>query len=139
MTPASVLAALRARGVKVTVLDGDRLAVSPGSALDDRLRDAVRREKPALVALLRDKPLPSAPAHADYPGIYQTLTETCGTAEDLTAFEWYATLNGDAIIDEIAALERRCEDLARDGADEGVYRAAVTALVERIRQMALRD
>jgi len=123
MTPAALLAELRRLGVTL-VADGEGLRYRPRDAVPAELVSELRQHKPALLRLL-----------PHYAGIHGHLTAPFGTTEDLTAFEWYASLSGDGIIDEIAALERRCEDLARDGADEGVYRAAVTALVERIRQI----
>lgn len=53
MTPAALLTTLRARGVHVAVLDGDRLGVWPRAALDDGLRAELRAHKAEVVALLR--------------------------------------------------------------------------------------
>jgi hypothetical protein len=71
----------------------------------------------------------------DYDAVYAEITTDIGTPEDAAAIAWYAALNGNSIRDEITALECRAEQLARAGADEAVYRQAITALAVRVRQI----
>ena len=54
MTAASILEQLWAQGFTVSLLDNDRLAVSPASTLHDSQRELLRANKAAIVALLRD-------------------------------------------------------------------------------------
>ena len=54
MTSASILEVLWAQGFSVTLVDNDRLAVSPASTLHDSQRELLRANKAAIVALLTD-------------------------------------------------------------------------------------
>ena len=54
MTAASILEVLWAQGFTVSLVDNDRLAVSPASTLHDTQRELLRVNKAAIVALLRD-------------------------------------------------------------------------------------
>ncbi len=54
MTAASILEVLWAQGFSVSLVDNDRLAVSPSSKLHDTQRELVRANKAEIVALLRD-------------------------------------------------------------------------------------
>lgn len=54
MPAASILEVLWAQGFTVSLVDNDRLAVSPASTLHDTQRELLRANKAAIVALLRD-------------------------------------------------------------------------------------
>ena len=54
MTAASILEQLWAQGFTVSLVDNDRLAVSPASTLHESQRELLRANKAAIVALLRD-------------------------------------------------------------------------------------
>ena len=54
MTAASILEVLWAQGFTVSLVDNDRLAVSPSSKLHDTQRELLRANKTEIVALLRD-------------------------------------------------------------------------------------
>ena len=54
MTAASILEQLWAQGFTISLVDDDRLAVSPASNLHDSQRELLRANKAAIVALLRD-------------------------------------------------------------------------------------
>ena len=54
MTAASILEVLWAQSFTVSLVDNDRLAVSPASALHDTQRELLRANKAEIVALLRD-------------------------------------------------------------------------------------
>ena len=54
MTPAVILEVLWAQGFTVSLVDNDRLAVSPASTLDDTQRKLLRANKAAIVAALRE-------------------------------------------------------------------------------------
>ena len=54
MTAASILEVLWAQGFTVSLLDNDRLAVSPASTLHETQRQLLRANKAEIVALLRD-------------------------------------------------------------------------------------
>ena len=54
MTAASILEVLWAQGFSVSLVDNDRLAVSPASTLHDTQRELLRANKAEIVALLRD-------------------------------------------------------------------------------------
>ena len=58
-TALELLAELRARGVHLARAEGGRLAATPSSLLDDRLRAATRESKAEILAALED-PLPVA-------------------------------------------------------------------------------
>jgi len=123
VTPTALIAELRQRGVTI-VVEGDGLRYHPRAAVPDDLVVELRRHKAALLRML-----------PDYQELYQRLTSAFGTVTDLAAIEWFAVMNGDRIIAEIRSLDRRCEDLARTGADDVTYRAAVTVLVARLQQL----
>jgi hypothetical protein len=123
MTPPSLLAELRRLGITL-IAQGDVIRYRPREAVSADLLGELRRHKTALLRLL-----------PDYQALYQRLTSGFGTAEDLAAIEWFAALNGDRIIAEIRFMDRRCDDLARAGADDVTYRAAVTVLVARLQQI----
>ncbi len=53
MEAAEILTALRERGARAQVLDGDRIGIEPSSALTDSLRAAVRAHRHELLAVLR--------------------------------------------------------------------------------------
>ena len=106
---------------------GRHVHVSPPKAAS--VADGKRDGKRDKLVTLRGLP-PSA-----YGVICTVSTADTDTAEHAAAIEWFMMLNGDAIIDEITALERCCEQLARAGADAATYRAAVTALVARKQQI----
>ena len=50
-----VLSQLRARGLRVARADGESLAVTPASLLDDRLRAAIRASKAVILAALEER------------------------------------------------------------------------------------
>lgn len=54
MTAASILEQLWAQGFTVSLVNDDRLAVSPASTLHDSQRELLRANKAEIVALLRD-------------------------------------------------------------------------------------
>ena len=54
MTPAVILEVLWAQGFTVSLVDNDRLAVSPASTLHDTQRELLRANKAAIVAALRE-------------------------------------------------------------------------------------
>ena len=54
MTAASILEVLWAQGFTVSLVDNNRLAVSPSSKLRDTQRELLRANKAEIVALLRD-------------------------------------------------------------------------------------
>ena len=54
MTAASILEVLWAQGFTVSLVDNDRLAVSPSSKLHDTQRELLRANKAEIVALLGD-------------------------------------------------------------------------------------
>ena len=54
MPAASILEQLWAQGFTVSLVDNDRLAVSPASTLHESQRELLRANKTAIVALLRD-------------------------------------------------------------------------------------
>ena len=54
MTAASILEQLWAQGFTVSLVDDDRLAVSPASTLHDSQRELLRANKAEIVALLCD-------------------------------------------------------------------------------------
>lgn len=135
MTPTLILETLRNRGARLHLIDGGRIAVSPREALDDHLRVAIRREKPALVRLLVgpvDMALPPQLPIADYDAIYAELAADSGTDENLAAIARHVGLNGFWVAEEVTWLERRCDRLARAGADAPTYRAAVVLLAARM-------
>jgi hypothetical protein len=68
-----------------------------------------------------------------YQQIYNAITATTGSTENLGAFSWWYDQGHAGIVDQLAALEHRCEGIARDGAPEAEYRAAVEALVAFMR------
>src|SRR4051812_49070687 len=104
MTPAAIVATLRARGARLQVLPDERIAVTPKGALDDALRTEIRSPLPELVAELRRTGSAAAPAarkaeratspRVDYEAIYAELTAGAGTADDLAAVQRQAQLNG---------------------------------------------
>ena len=123
MTGAALLEEARARGVAVYRV-GDRLRWRSSAPIPSDLFTRLRDHKTELLEVV-----------PDYNAIYEVVTRAFGTAEDAAAIGRYVSLNGDAVIDEITALERRCEQLVRVGNDETVYRAAVTVLVARMQQI----
>ena len=139
MAPDTIIATIHSRGGRLRLLNGDRLAVIPRSTLDDQLREAIRREKPALVARLRQESEILADSNSactvQYQRIYDTLSATFGTTEDLRAFVAVYDAGARDLPDRLAALEGTCEQLAQDGAPEGEYREAVEALVNFARQV----
>ena len=50
-----VLTELRARGIRVERVEGNQLAVTPASLLDDPLRAAIRASKQAILAALKEQ------------------------------------------------------------------------------------
>ena len=54
MTAASILEVFWAQGFTVSLVDNDRLAVSPASTLHETQRELLRANKAEIVALLRD-------------------------------------------------------------------------------------
>ena len=54
MTAASILEVLSVQGFTVSLVDNDRLAVSPSSKLHDSQRELLRANKAEIVALLRE-------------------------------------------------------------------------------------
>lgn len=68
MTPATIIATLRDRGARLALREGDQLTVTPRSALDDELREAIRLEKATLVTFLKgDLPVPPDPTPVPTP------------------------------------------------------------------------
>jgi hypothetical protein len=110
------------------VLDGGHLAITPRSVLDQRLRDAIRQQRSALVRLL-------SAAVADYDKIYTQEITRAGTADDLVAIDPHAHLNGIWVAEEITELELRCNRLAEAGAQASRYRAAVLLFVARVDEL----
>ena len=53
MTAASILEVLWAQGFTVSLIEGNRLAVSPASTLHDSQREILRTHKAAIIKLLR--------------------------------------------------------------------------------------
>ncbi len=53
-TAIELLAGLRAQGIHLRVIEGDRLSIRPWSALNTRTREAIHAQKPRLVALLKE-------------------------------------------------------------------------------------
>jgi hypothetical protein len=82
-----------------------------------------------------DPPKPPKATGVDYEAIYLALTVDAGTAEDLAAIGHHVALNGFWVAEELTWLDRRCDRLAREGADEATYRAAVLLLVARVDEL----
>lgn len=81
--------------------------------------------------LRKNPPKPTKAIGVNYEAIYLGLTVDAGTAEDLAAIGHHVARNGFWVAEEIAWLDRRCDRLARTGADVATYRAAVLVLVAR--------
>jgi len=161
MTPAAIIEALTHRQGRIHLLDGDRLAVVPQSALDTTLRETIRREKRALVAYLRGEvgpagtviPAPSPRDHRD------SCDETCDDAGDgsigckplppsdptppnnllaeildpdaRAALLWWYGQGHPELADEESSVLRRLETLG-EVPDE---RADLLRLVDRVREL----
>lgn len=123
MTTSALLEEVRRCGA-IVYRTGDCLRVRPASAIPPDLVARLCTHKAELLQLL-----------PDYDAIPEEITADICTAEGAAAIEWYVSLNGDAIVGEVTALERRCERLACVGNDETAYRAAVTVLVARMQQI----
>lgn len=54
MRPASILAALWADGITVELIHGDRLLISPASALTNAQRELLKANKPAVLTFLHE-------------------------------------------------------------------------------------
>jgi len=67
MTPLAILETLASRGGTLLVVEGDKLAVSPRTVLDDTIRQAIRENKPALLAALRGDIIPPDPTPTPAP------------------------------------------------------------------------
>jgi hypothetical protein len=67
-----------------------------------------------------------------YEAVYQAAIERLDIPTCAAAISWFAALNGDGIIDEIAVLEKRCADLASASAPAETYRSSVEALVRHL-------
>lgn len=129
----TVLAALRTHGVAAYRLDAERVWLEPEAAVTPELVALVRAAKPALLPML--PPLPAPHRSVDYDAIYASVAADVGTADDLAAIRHHADLNGCGIVTELEWLDRRCDRLARTGADAATYRAAVLVLVARIDEL----
>lgn len=86
----------------------------------------------ALLRQLRSAETDPGCPPTDYAGIYLDLSVGVGTAEDLAAFTWAERHGHPDVIPTLAQLERRCEQLVRDGADASTYHNAVRRLVSYI-------
>ena len=56
--PAGILASLAGAGLSVSVIDGDRIAVSPKNLLTDDLRSFIRDHRKSIVSALRETEVP---------------------------------------------------------------------------------
>lgn len=92
------------------------------------------RETSGLRISSRETPGFAAPA-MDYEAVYSALAIDAGTAEDLAALARHVGLNGFWVAEELKWMDQRCDRLARDGADEATYRAAVLLLVARVDEL----
>lgn len=71
----------------------------------------------------------------DYECLYAEIVAEAGGPEDSAAIRHHVALNGQWVMDEIAEMDRRCDRLARAGADRVTYRAAVLILVARLHEL----
>jgi hypothetical protein len=124
-----LLAELRAYGAAAYRV-GDRVLVRRAKALPPELLARLRENKATLLTLV-----PDAPPPVDYEAIYATVTGTTGSIGDRDACVWWYELGHRDLPGELCALEHRCEELAREGAPEAEYRAAVEQLIARIREI----
>ena len=137
MTPTAILETLHARGARLLVVDGNRLAVAPRSAVDDELCQAIRHNKPALLALVKSREDVTADYFMNlYADLFVDLTGGLGTVGDLRAIAWSERHRWPDIEATLRAAYLRCEALAAAD-DEAGFRHAVACLVELFR--AIRD
>ncbi|MGC9261478.1 MAG: hypothetical protein ACP5I8_15555 [Phycisphaerae bacterium] len=67
-TAEQILSVLSSQGMAIRITDGDTLTVSNSGRLDDTLRADIRRNKPALLAMLRMPPVQAMEPAADPEG-----------------------------------------------------------------------
>jgi len=116
---------LRQRGVVLKVEDEDRLRVeAPRGALTPALHATLKAHKQEVIEELRR-----------YASMYEQLTADLGSLVDVEALRWMAHRHSEAILSELLALDRRCAELARCGASEDAFRAAVEELVAKVHEV----
>ncbi len=117
MTAAAILTLVRARGVRLHLLDGDRLAVSPKVAVNDDLRRLVREHKAEIVSALRsmrqsfDPNSPPTPCqvcdgfvfYRPDPAPGELRCATCILCADVTSARWYSGAPADDPLRELLA------------------------------------
>jgi hypothetical protein len=130
MTPAAILATVEAKGARLQVVDGDRIAVTPKGALDDALRAEIKRAKPALLALLKTDHADDMFANAT---IYTHPFTVYGTPEDAPAIIWAEETQHPDVVRTLGILGRRCEGLIAEGTDDRAAHDAVAQLTDYLR------
>jgi hypothetical protein len=124
MTPAHLLATLRERGVTVEAR-GDRLRLSPAAKVTETEFATLLAHKRAVLAVLQD----------ERRRLYAQLTEDIGSDEDARILRHLTDHGHEGLVGELLALDGRCHELTISGASEDEFRAAVEALVSRVREM----
>lgn len=129
MTAATIVGTLRARGARLLLVAGDKIAVTPRSAVDDEIRAAIRAQKPALVAMLKMTDPPSDPTRSPPPpcstcggGVFwrrdgeaAVHCATCDRCPDHSRAAWYTAVAADDPLAELFDPENRaaCAWVAR--------------------------
>lgn len=130
-----IIAAVRARGGILYLVNGRRIAVTPSAALDAELRAAIQASTAEIVRALRAEQA-EAPAvgfdyfASPYADLFRDLCGAAGGAPgDLAAVAWAEANGWPGIVDTLRAIDHRCEVLAAAD-DEAGFRATVRELVE---------
>ncbi len=124
MTAIDLLHDLRRRGILLE-RRGDRIRYYPADALSEAELAVLRAQRAEVLRALQDERRRQ----------YADLTEDIGGAEDREALRWLTDRDDGATLAALLALDRQCAELARQGADDDVFRQAVEAFVDRVRRM----
>lgn len=126
MHPASLLAALRTRGIALHPTPQGLKYEAPRGALTPELRAGLVAHKKALIALL----------HLDERRrLYRDLAQDIGNAADCEAVRWLTDHGHVSVVGQLLDLDARCAELVRTGAAEAELRSAVGRFVARVREM----
>jgi hypothetical protein len=114
-----------ARTAGLTVHVSNDLLVIEGPKRFQSLAQELLAQKPAVLKALQDECRRQ----------YQDLTADIATTEDCEAVRWLTENGHEGLLGELLALDNHCAALARVGAPEAAFRAAVEAFANRVREI----
>lgn len=128
MQASELLTNLRQQGFTLTPLPDGKLEVKPASKLTDSLREALKRQKAEVLALLQQQ---ESPAPLDYRQLYHQAAEA--VREDCFSIDpcWLRDRRPD-LWEQIRDLDENLTAMERMGASEPAYHATLIRLVRCI-------